>query len=135
MELSDTQFERLVTMLADNRAAIHTAKSALSVEIQQVKKDLALRIEFVAGKLEAVEEDLGKVQKTQREQGALLGSIESLQREHTGVIAQMDQSLMGVTQLAKSNFDMVESINKHLLEGSDTLQHGDTESLDRTTSQ
>ena len=135
MELSDSQFERLVTMLADNRVAIATAKNELSAEIQTVKRDLGLRIEFVAGKLEAVEEDLGKVQSTQREHGALLGSVEQLQREHTDVIAQMDQSLLGVTQLAKSSFDMIESVNKHLLGEPGTLQHGDPESRDRATPQ
>lgn len=138
MELSDTQFERLVTMLADNRVAIVTAKNALSVEIQAVKQDLGLRIEFMGGKLEAIEEDLGKVQATGREHAALLESIDSTTREQVGIVKAMDQSLVGVTQLAKTNFDMIESLNKHILGESGTLQQhgpGETESRDRAEPQ
>ncbi|MES2403754.1 MAG: hypothetical protein V4567_05360 [Pseudomonadota bacterium] len=131
MELSDSQFERLVTMLADNRAAIRTVKNELSLEIQAVKRDLGLRIEFVAGKLEAVEEDLGKVQTTGREHGALLESIDGMTREQAGIIQAMDQALVGVTQLSKTSFDMIESLNKHVLGESGTLHHGEGETENR----
>ncbi len=127
MDLSDSQFDQLVTMLADNRTAIAEAKRDLSIEIQDAKRDLGIQIGFMASKLEAVEEDLGQLQTIARAHGALLESIEGSIREQSGTIKAMDQSLVGVTQLAKTNFDMIESLNKHVLGESSTLHHGQGE--------
>lgn len=135
MELSDAQYDRLITMLADNRVAVHTAKKQLSEEIQQVKKDLSKQIGFLSSQVDAVDADLTKVQKATREHAAVLDSVEKTQREHGGILKAMDQSLEGVTQLGKTTFDMVESINKRALGESSTIIHGDAQDSQRPAEQ
>jgi hypothetical protein len=106
VEISEAQFERLIGMLADHRVALHAAKNEISAEIQKVKTELSKQLSFLQSHVDVVEVDLNRVQKTQRAH---------------------DQALDGLTQLGKSNFDMNESILKHLHGESSSIRHGHAE--------
>lgn len=131
MELTEAQYDRLITMLADNRVAVHTARNELGLELAQIKKDLSRQIQFLQSSIDVIDADLTKVQSVQREQGSLLGSVERMQRDDHAILMAIDQSLEGVTQLGKTSFDMIESLNKHVLGESSNLHHGDPEARDR----
>jgi hypothetical protein len=103
MEISDSQFETLVAMLADNRAAIINLDIKVSTELQEIRQDLQRGFRLLGAQLTVLEEDLGKVQTEQRSHGKVLA-------EHT-------QALEGITQLCKSQWDVTESIRRH--------QHGE----------
>lgn len=107
MELSDAQFEHLVGMLADNRTGIINATNELMNELEKTKRELREEIKAaVAGQgilsahLSAIEEDVGKVQVAVR--------------GHTEEFGKVHQALEGLTQLAKSTWDLSESIQKHI---------------------
>lgn len=117
MELSDGQFEQLVGMLADNRVQIINAtnelKHELLTEIERTRRDLREELRAISGsatishnllaaQLTTIEEDLGQMQVMQRAQGSsILVAAEQ--------VRQINQSMDGLTQLAKSTWDLVES--------------------------
>lgn len=116
MELSDGQFEQLVGMLADNRVQLTNIKNELMNELMKTKRDLREELRalsataatshtLLASQLTAIEEDIGQVQVLQRAQES---SALALQ----GSVRQIDQSMEGLTQLAKSTWDLVESTQR-----------------------
>lgn len=105
MELSDTQFERLVGMLADNRVALTNA-------ISDLKSDLDLRLAGIEknqlvlqSSVDCLEPELNQIHTALRTQATAL-------EDHGKELAIHGQALDGVTQLTKSCFDVVESINQ-----------------------
>lgn len=100
MELSDSQFERLVGMLADNRVAIANLGSDLSLQIGQLAKNQLV----LQSSVDCLEPELNQIQLALRTQAQTL--------------AQHTQALDGLTQLTKSIFDVTESINQRELEES-----------------
>ena len=127
MELSDSQFEQIVGLITDVRVAVLTAKNEFSVELASVKKELGKHLVLLQSSCDVLEIDLAKVQKVQRDHSEALATIEATQRTHSGTLSAIEQSLEGVMQLSKTNFDMIESINKRALGESGSIHHGDSE--------
>lgn len=107
MELSDAQFEHIVGLLAENRVALQGLKNEIEID----RKTDAARLEGIAKNLvvlqssiDCLEPELNKLHTAVRTQAVTLS-------EHT-------QALDGVVQLAKSSYDIVESINLRQLEES-----------------
>lgn len=120
MELSDGQFEQLVGMLAESRAAIAGLASDVKVGLEGVELRLMKEItavaknhQFTMSLLQALEEDVGGLQSAVRRIG---------ETQRT-TIASYDQALDGLTQLCRSTFDMTESIQKHIHEESSRSGH------------
>jgi septation ring formation regulator EzrA len=116
MPLTHDQFERLVGMLAENRAAITSGLAALQVDLEHAQETSRKRFEelkqgiaLTQKTLDVMEEDLGKVQSVVREVKAEVG-------KHT-------QAIEGLTELTSTNFDLVESLNKHVLGESGSISH------------
>lgn len=99
MEISDSQYEHLVAMLADNRTAIINLDMKLSQELKELRGDVATGHKILGAQMNALEEDVGQVQ----------GGF----RELSDTVKQHSQSLDGITQLTKSIFDMAESTQRH----------------------
>jgi len=115
VELSEAQFDRLVSMIADNRVAMHTVKNELVAALEASEERIKKELQFLRSSMGAIEEDVGKMQVSLRK-------LLERQGEH-------GQALDGLTQLGKTNFDMNESILKeiHGDSGPVTLSHGETE--------
>lgn len=111
MEISDAQFEYLTGLIAESRVEMRQGLSDLRIEIRDgfagVRKGQIIANETA----QALEADVGGMQRVQRAHGEVLGRIE--------------QAVDGLTQLGKTNFDMNESILKKLHgEESGTVSHG-----------
>ena len=116
MEMSMEMFERIVGLLAENRVAIQTSENALGQRLDGIQKDLGeIRTthSLHRASLEALEEDLTEVQKELRSINRALGS--------------QDQALEGLTQLTKTNFNMTESVLKHIHGEAGGIGHGQEE--------
>ena len=115
VELSEAQFDRLVSMIADNRVAMHTVKNELVAALEASEERIKKELQFLRSSMGAIEEDVGKMQVSLRK-------LLERQGEH-------GQALDGLTQLGNTNFDMNESILKeiHGDSGPVTLSHGETE--------
>lgn len=120
-ELSSAQFDQLVSMLADNRVAIATGLSDLKREFlaaleestiisRKRFEELKTGISLTQKTLDVIEEDLGNVQSEIR-------ALAKVQRQHT-------QALEGLTELASTNFDLIESLQKRIHGESGSISHG-----------
>lgn len=116
MEISDDQYERLVGLIADARATFITELNHVKVALEEVQAasrsrfaDLKTGQALTQTTLNVIEEDLGTVQTDVRE-------IKAEQAKHT-------QSLEGLTELASTNFDLIESLNKHIHGESSSIRH------------
>lgn len=116
IELSDAQFEALLNRLGDQQAATVRAVSDLRLDLGQRLDDLKLGLGLAHTALGVLEEDLGKAQVALRAQGVSLGEIQTTLTEHT-------QALEGLTELCSTNFDLVESLNKHIHGESSNITH------------
>jgi len=104
VELTDAQFDHLIDELAKTRVATLTAISDLEGKLTKRIDDLRSGMGLMHTTFNVIEEDVGKIQATLR--------------EHT-------QALEGLTELSKTNFDMLESVNKHIHGESSTISHDD----------
>jgi hypothetical protein len=104
VELSDAQFDQLIGMMAQTRVDTLTAIDDFRRDLNNRIDDLRSGMGLMHTTLNVIEEDVGKIQV--------------LQREHT-------QALDGVTELSKTNFDLIESLNKHIHGESSTISHDD----------
>jgi hypothetical protein len=106
--MTDEQFNRIVSLIADTRTEFREALGDLKTE---------MRAGFAG------------VRKNQIVAEALLGTMESDLSHIQGQLRAHDQALDGLTQLSKTNFDMHESVLKaiHGGAGSSTMGHGETE--------
>jgi hypothetical protein len=102
IELSEDQFKILLDGAARGRVDVLTAINDLRLELAQKLNDLKVGFGLMRATLAVLEEDVGKIQV--------------LQREHT-------QSLEGLTELTSTNFDLIESMNKHIHGESSTIAH------------
>lgn len=122
MELTDGQFERLVGMLADNRAAISTVKAELLMALSESEKRIKTQVGLLHSAVDVLDVDLTRVQSALRKQGQQF--------------ERMEQSIVGLTELSKTNFDMQATILKRLHgEESDTITHGQTNESQRADPQ
>jgi chromosome segregation ATPase len=94
--MSDAQMEQVIGMLADLRVK----QLELSHDIQEDHAERKASQKILSESLHAIEQDLGKVQASLRDVLRSLGSHE--------------QALDGLTQLAKTNFDLTESLQKYV---------------------
>lgn len=108
MEMSDAQFEHLVGMLAQARVEFRDGLSEVQREVREGISTSRKNQIVAQSTLDAIDLDIQKIQRTLRAH---------------------DQSLDGLTQLSKTNFEMNESILKalHGEPGSITMHHGETE--------
>jgi len=104
VELSDAQFDQLIDMMAKTRVDTLTAIDDFRRDLNKRIDDLRSGAGLMHTAFNVLEEDVGKIQ--------------ALQREHT-------QALEGLTELGMTNFDMLESINKHIHGESSTISHDD----------
>jgi hypothetical protein len=111
IELTPVQFERLVSLVAETRIDMRTMLNEFREE-NRIRHDEAKRnLALIQSSLGVVEEDLGAVQRTLREHGALL--------------VRHGEAFDGLTKLASTNFDLIESINKHIHGESGSISHGE----------
>lgn len=111
MQVSDEQFEQLVGMIAESRVELRQGISDLQFEIRTGFSNLHKNQIVTQSEIEALIDDVKLIQRTQRDQGLVLG--------------ELLQATDGLTQLCKTNFDLTESIMKRLLgEESGTVSHG-----------
>lgn len=110
VELTNAQFERLVGMLAENRVALQDGLREISeasrLRYIEIKKQLSLH----QSTLDVVQGDLIEVQKS-------IHGLAETQAKH-------DTALGGLTELASTNFELIESINKHIHGESSRITHG-----------
>ena len=106
MELNDDQFERIIGMLAENRAAVSELRQEMKVEFESIRREITVGSRISSEAFVAIQEDLTQVQ--------------SMQRSH-------DQALRGLTQLCKSTFDVAESAMKRVIEESNRVEDDDAE--------
>jgi ABC-type transporter Mla subunit MlaD len=104
VELTDEQFDRLLNTLGEARADLITTLNDLRLDLEQRLDELKIGQGLLHTAANVIEEDVGKIQATLR--------------EHT-------QALDGITELSKTNFDLIESLNKHIHGESSTLSHAD----------
>lgn len=130
MEISDDQFERLVGMLADNRTATINLGIEIRAELQEDRKEwraefqslrervdnLKLGLSLQGAALSAIEADLGKLQASAR--------------KLSETVALHDQSFLGITQLTKSTFDLVNSVHERIQKAA--LRHAPSDTLELT---
>ena len=106
MDMSDAQFEQLVGLIAESRVEFRQAISDLKIDLQAgfagVRKNQVVAHETLV----AVEGDLATVQ---------------------GLLRKHEQALDGLTQLSKTNFDILDTVRKQLSGESITMTHGETE--------
>lgn len=111
-ELTDPQYERLITMLAENRVAVsdlHTALTLAEREWQSKLDQILAGLKLQGSALAAIEEDLTEIQKEMREMKETVG--------------QHAQSLDGITQLTMTNYDLLETLTKHVHGESESIRH------------
>ncbi len=116
IELSDDQFERLIGLMAEHRVAILTELNDFRQDLTRRVDDLKIGLGLAHTALGVIEEDIGKIQSAQRIHSQELEQVKELQAEHT-------QALLGVTELSKTNFDLIETLNKHIHGESSTISH------------
>ncbi len=107
MEISEEQFERLIDLITDVRVEMANAQRDLGQDISEASEASRKRSGLLAETVKTIEEDLSSVQ----------GSLRALAR----TLSQHTQALEGLTELAKSNYDMNVSILK-LLHGDESSQ-------------
>lgn len=123
MEISDDQYERLVGLIAEARAAFVTELNSVNVTLEEAQRssrsrfgELKAGIELTQSSLNVIEEDLSQVQTQVRD-------INRVQGEHGKILGEHGQSLEGLTELASTNFDLIESLNKHIHGESSSIRH------------
>lgn len=100
MSISEEQYERLIGLLTDNRVAITTLGREIGLRLDELERGQQLGFKLLGARCQAIEDDIGKVQSELRE-------VVRVQTEHT-------QSLVGLTQLCKSGWDLTESLQRHI---------------------
>lgn len=108
MEMSDAQYDHLVSLIADSRVEFRQGISDLALEIRTGFAGMRKNQVVMQSTLDVIDADLQKVQIKQRVQ---------------------DQALEGSIQLGKTTFDLLESLQKDVHEafGSSTMDHRETE--------
>ncbi len=111
-EFSDEQYNCLIGLLAENRSAVRELAEQLTEAEARWNKslsDINLGLRMQGSSLSAIEQDLSRVQ----------GGIRSVAE----TLLQHDQALDGLTQLGKTNFDLLESLQQRVHGESSSIGH------------